>query len=69
VTLPKKSLRSAAGTFKSAKSEVERLLGDASKARKLLGWQPKKDFEQGLRLTIEWVQKNLAMYEPSSYQI
>jgi NDP-sugar pyrophosphorylase family protein len=43
VTLPKKSLRSAAGTFKSAKSEVERLLGDASKARKLLGWQPKKD--------------------------
>jgi len=55
--------------FRPAKSEVERLLGDASKARKLLRWQPKKDFEQGLKLTIEWVQKNLAMYEPSSYQI
>jgi NAD dependent epimerase/dehydratase len=55
--------------FRPAKSEVERLLGDATKARKLLGWQPQKDFEQGLKLTIEWVQKNLAMYEPSSYQI
>jgi NAD dependent epimerase/dehydratase len=55
--------------FRPAKSEVERLLGDASKARKLLGWQPEKDFEQGLKLTIEWVQKNLAMYEPSCYQI
>jgi len=55
--------------FRPAKSEVARLLGDASKAGKMLGWEPKKKFEEGLKLTIEWIKKNLDMYEPTSYQI
>jgi NAD dependent epimerase/dehydratase len=55
--------------LRPSKSEVERLLSDASKAKELVGWGPKVDFEQGLNRTIEWVKKNLAMYEPDAYQI
>ena len=39
-------------------SEVDLLLGDASKARKVLGWEPKVPFEEGLKKTIEWFRKN-----------
>ncbi len=35
-------------------SEVERLLCDNSKAKELLGWQPRYSLEEGLRKTIEW---------------
>ncbi len=52
-----------------AKSEVERLVGDASRARELLGWEPKIELDKGLELTIEWVEKNLNMYEPAEYQV
>ena len=32
---------------------------DASKTTKELNWNPKKDFETGLKETIEWYTKNL----------
>lgn len=31
---------------------------DASKARKELNWQPSRDFESGLRLTVDWYLSN-----------
>jgi len=34
--------------------EVERLIADATKAKKILGWEPKYDFEEGLRNFVEW---------------
>ena len=34
--------------------DVDVLLCDSSKARKLFGWQPEIDIEEGLRRTIEW---------------
>jgi nucleoside-diphosphate-sugar epimerase len=34
--------------------DVEILVTDNSKARKLLGWKPKTAFEQGIRKTIQW---------------
>lgn len=34
--------------------DLEILVADNSKARKLLGWTPKTDFVQGVRKTIEW---------------
>lgn len=55
--------------IRPAKSEVERLIGNASKARQLLGWEPKIDFDHGLELTIEWIEKHLNLYEPAEYQI
>jgi len=50
-------------------SEVERLLADNSLARKLLGWSPKTDLEEGLRLTIEWMGQHLNRYRPGVYAI
>ena len=33
-------------------TEVETLLGDASKAKRELGWEPKIQLEEGLKKTI-----------------
>ncbi|MFW9920454.1 MAG: GDP-mannose 4,6-dehydratase [Candidatus Thorarchaeota archaeon] len=37
-----------------SKSEVFRLCADASKARKLLGWESKIGIDEGIERTIEW---------------
>jgi len=34
---------------------------DIAKAKRLLGWQPKVDMEEGLQITIEWFRKRLGM--------
>jgi GDPmannose 4,6-dehydratase len=34
-------------------AEVEHLVGDASKARQILGWEPKVSFEQLIRMMVE----------------
>lgn len=38
--------------------QVERHSGDAGKVKKLLGWAPAMDWEQGLKATIEWYTAN-----------
>jgi len=54
-------------------SEVERLVADASKAKKLLGWEPKyagrEGLKKGLLKTIEWFRKpeNLRHYQDDRY--
>ena len=40
-------------------AEANHLVGDASKARKVLGWEPKVLLEEGLRETIRWFQAHL----------
>lgn len=37
---------------------------DSSKAKRELGWEPKKTFEQGLAETIEWYQNNESWWKP-----
>jgi NAD dependent epimerase/dehydratase len=51
------------------KSEVERLLADNSRAKKLLGWQPRTPLKQGLQHTIDWMAENIDLYQPERYQI
>mgnify|MGYP000376213750 CR=1 FL=1 len=41
-------------------TEVETLLGDATKAREKLGWQPLWSLERTLKATVEWYQAFLA---------
>lgn len=54
-------------------SEVERLLADAGKARRLAGWQPEYAGQEGLRrglaITAAWFQDktNLALYKTDIY--
>ncbi len=42
--------------------DVEMLITDNRKARKLLGWKPTTTFEQGIRNTIRWYQENGKMW-------
>ncbi len=55
--------------LRPSKSEVRRLLGDASELRRLTGWQPEYTLEEGLRATIEWFtdKENLKMYKSNIY--
>jgi dTDP-glucose 4,6-dehydratase len=52
-----------------ANSEVDRLCADASKARELLGWQPKYSLEEGLAPTIKWIQENNERFRRGVYTI
>lgn len=49
------------------KSEVERLVADNTRARTLLGWQPRVGLEEGLAHTIEWMRAHLERYRPGVY--
>lgn len=60
--------------IRPAGSEVERLVADSAKAKKLLKWQPRQGLEglkAGLMHTIEWFGKpeNLKFYQNDSYAI
>jgi GDPmannose 4,6-dehydratase len=39
-------------------SEVDQLLGDSTKARTELGWEPKYQFEDGIKETVKWYLNN-----------
>lgn len=55
--------------LRPSKSEVRRLLGDASLLRSLTDWQPEYSLEQGLKITIDWFTNpdNLKMYKSNIY--
>lgn len=48
-------------------SEVERLWCDNTKAKKLLGWEPKTSLDEGLKKTIEWISDNIDLYKLERY--
>jgi len=50
-------------------SEVERLWADAGKARKMLGWQPKVNLDDGLKKTIKWISYHIDDYKVGMYTI
>jgi dTDP-glucose 4,6-dehydratase len=50
-------------------SEVERLIADTTKAKRLLGWEPEVDLDEGLRRTIDWMSGALGSYKPSLYNV
>jgi len=51
------------------KSEVERLLCNADKAKSLTGWKPQYTLEDGLKETIEWMENNMQYYKPDIYNV
>jgi NAD dependent epimerase/dehydratase len=55
--------------LRPGKSEVERLLCDNDKARRILGWETTVTLEEGLRRTIDWIRDNQARYKPQIYNV
>lgn len=51
------------------KSEVNRLLGSNEKIKKLTNWEPKYNFKEGLRETIEFFKYNMDQYKTDIYNI
>lgn len=55
--------------LRPTKSEVNRLCAANTKAKELLGWEPKYSLKEGLAQTIEWMGENLEQYRPERYGI
>ena len=55
--------------FRPEKSEVDRLLCDASLAKKFTGWQPEHTLEEGLEITAHWMEKHLHSYRAKIYNV
>jgi NAD dependent epimerase/dehydratase len=51
------------------KSEVMALICDNSKARRLLGWEPRVTLDEGLKRVIEFVRNNLAQFKSDEYGV
>jgi dTDP-glucose 4,6-dehydratase len=63
------SLEHDPARVRPAASEVSRLCADASKARRLLGWEPAVSLTEGLRETIAAIRADLVAYpRAGSYQ-
>ena len=50
------------------KSEVMRLLSDNSKARRVLGWEPRVGMREGLARTIDWIREHLDLFRVGRYE-
>jgi NAD dependent epimerase/dehydratase len=55
--------------LRPSKSEVERLLSNPDKAKKLTGWEPKYTLDEGLNETIEWIKDNLHHFKTDIYNV
>ena len=55
--------------MRPSKSEVERLLSDASKSYDITGWKTAYSLEEGLKETIGWVRENLENFKVDIYNV
>lgn len=51
------------------KSEVRKLLCDNTRARALVGWEPRHTLREGLEKTVEWFSRNLSRYKANIYNL
>ena len=58
-----------AGRLRPETSEVSRLCADISKARRLLGYEPKVTLEEGIRRTADWIREHLSAFTPGAYAV
>jgi NAD dependent epimerase/dehydratase len=48
-------------------SEVNRLVADTAKLRRLTDWQPATSFPEGLQRTVDWIRRNLVRFNSDQY--
>jgi dTDP-glucose 4,6-dehydratase len=66
---PTKEIRVDGKRLRPDKSEVERLWCDNRKAKRLLGWEPKVKFEEGLSRTVQWISAHRHLYKTEIYNV
>lgn len=52
-----------------AQSEVMKLVSNNSKARRLLGWEPRTGLDDGLRQTIDFIDRHRHLYHADTYTV
>jgi dTDP-glucose 4,6-dehydratase len=55
--------------LRPAKSEVERLLSNPDKMKRLTGWEAKTSLAEGLEKTIQWLSERRDLYKSDLYNI
>lgn len=55
--------------IRAKKSEVEKLIGDRKKAKKLLNWEPQYSLDKGLKETIDWIRQNRNIYKKNTFVV
>jgi NAD dependent epimerase/dehydratase len=68
VTGQRAEIVSRAERERPADSEVRQLLSSPAAAKKLLGWAPTVSLEDGVRLTADWVKRNLSSFDVGAYR-
>jgi NAD dependent epimerase/dehydratase len=63
------NIESDATRLRPERSEVMRLICDNSKARELVGWEPRTSLEEGLKRTITYIRENVHRYKADFYAI
>ena len=53
--------------LRPALSEVMKLVSDNAHARKVMGWSPAVSLDDGLRRSIDFVRKNVSLYQTDRY--
>ena len=51
------------------KSEVQKLICNAEKAKQMIGWEPAYSLDEGLKSTIANIEKNIDHYKPGIYNL
>lgn len=55
--------------LRPGKSEVGRLLSNASKSETITGWKPEYSLEDGLKETMKWIENNLNYFKTDIYNV
>ena len=55
--------------IRPGRSEVGALKADYTRLKNATGWQPQVSYEEGLKITIDWIEKHLDQYKPEVYNI
>ena len=55
--------------LRPAKSEVGRLICDASKIQSVCGWKAQKSLREGLEVTCHWVKANMQKFKTDLYNV
>jgi len=55
--------------IRPVQSEVEALKADCTHLKDATGWQSQFSYEEGLKMTIDWIEKHFDLYKPKTYNI